>query len=336
MTTIEAVAKANASLTTVRIALGAVIYYAPETCGTEGFRAALLAFVDEFIRSFGDDFGSFRISGTNHEWTGKTAKRELSTLRRKLTRKGAYRDFAFMFARGDTYAEPVVPMEFGVFGNPSASLVSAVCGFVLPVKTALARSADVDRLFRTTCAALQADQGYAGLTVTDRASYYFDGSAEYDEERIREVRALLEAHPTLDFHKSDVTQVPWLARSDEARRWEAELSGAATFEPKERVWGLRWPAWLNFVGARWVESLGGADTLLGSLRGLYAEKLDSGLLVRAGPEPPFGDGTYLEKLAAITAQRRIAPDPLQRPDRIMRPVLSSDSMRRWIRRFDPV
>lgn len=74
--------KINSGLESVKVVF-VFIYF--ENYKTEEKRKSIQSFLDEFIDNFGDDFNSFRIDGTAHEWTRKKFKKTITYHKKKIS-----------------------------------------------------------------------------------------------------------------------------------------------------------------------------------------------------------------------------------------------------------
>lgn len=187
-------------------------------------------------------------------------------------------------------------MSLGIYANPSITTDGsgiAMFGFVVPVGVWARQRVELDLIFQDACTTLEADQGYAGLTITDRAAYYDDGSRELDDNRRAEVMKLIQAYPGLDLHYLDADALRWLG-----------YGSPTTPDP----WGLRWPAYTSFIGTRWQSRLGSLETFVCSLElaGVTTSLRSAGVLIVAGA--PSLDGAALRSVAAATKAARLRPE----------------------------
>ena len=66
--------------------------------------------------------------------------------------------------------------------------------------------------------------------------------------------------------------------------------------------GIKTPNWLTFVGDDFLEMMGGKDTMIGKLpESVEPLDLEHGLLLKAGPQPLFGEVNRKEDLADYRA-----------------------------------
>jgi hypothetical protein len=181
--------------------------------------------------------------------------------------------------------------------------------FWMPAESAESDPESLVGLVAEMASAIPFASGHAGYSLD------YDPRGEYRVVAREKLAALVRRHPGLD--------VPCV-----------ENTSFAIHDGFKRV------SWLTLVGAELTERLGGADAIEGRLgEGIEVRRLETGVLVRAGPRPEIGDVNRRESLPLYHEVGRVLapvrarehPAVLYPPDSL---VASDDKTREWLELFD--